>query len=171
MISMKTSARRVFFGALFLGLIAALMITGCKGKGNAPAQAIEKPASSPEEITMDMAAAVLGKAEAENSGIFELGKRDEELRITYHFYRLHNRRGMEEFMGPDLAPKIQALYKKFPFIDRMFFEVDAFTRADGLQWKPYCTFVTTRKMIQETNWTDLLAKDFFKVVLDLKYAE
>jgi len=29
----------------------------------------------------------------------------------------------------------------------------------------------TRKVINETNWTDLLATEFFKVVLELKYAE
>lgn len=174
MTRMKPSRNLRTLGLLLLGLLTAFAMTGCKGKESpptpTPAPVTEKPAVPSDEITMDTVASVLGKAEAENSGVFELNKTDQELQVTYHFYRLHQRR-MEEFLGPDLAPKIQALYKKFPSIDRVFFKVNAFIRTDGIQWKPYCTFVTTRKLIQETNWTDQLANDLFKVVQDLKYIE
>jgi uncharacterized protein YcfL len=174
MTDMKPSGNLKTLGLLLLGLLAAFAMTGCKGKESSQASiqapAIEKPAVPSDEITMDSVAAILGRAGADQSGIFAFNKSGEELQVTYHFYRLHQRR-MEPFIGPDLAPKIQALYKKFPSIDRVFFRVDAFIRTDDIQWKPYCTFVTTRKLMQETNWTNLLAKDFFEVVLELKYAE
>ena len=70
-----------------------------------------------------------------------------------------------------MAPKIQALYRKFKSIDRVVFKVDVFERRDVIEWRNYCSFATTRRLIDETNWTSLLLKDFFKVVLELKYAE
>jgi hypothetical protein len=56
-------------------------------------------------------------------------------------------------------------------LEYLHFQIDAFERRGEIEWKPYCTFVTTRKLIQETNWTNLPAKGFFQVVLELKYAD
>ena len=121
-------------------------------------------------MTVDALASVLGKGEAENSGIVDVAKGENEAIISYHFYEAR-KKGMEERLGPDMAPKIQALYKKFKTIDRVVFKVDVFERRDVIEWRPYCSFATTRTLIDETNWTSFLLKDFFKVVLELKFAE
>jgi hypothetical protein len=38
-------------------------------------------------------------------------------------------------------------------------------------WKPYVFFVVTRKLVEQTDWTNLLAIDFLKVVEEVKYYE
>lgn len=165
-----------FFGIVLVSVLAALALTACRGREKTeapavPAPAAEKAVVSPsEELNTEALSAVLGKAEAENSGVFDVATRENELVVTYHFYEAR-RKGMEDRIGPDMAPKIQALYKKFSTIDRVVFKVDLFERRDVIEWRPYCSFATTRKLIDETNWTSLLLKDFFKVVLELKYAE
>jgi hypothetical protein len=155
-----------------LAVAAALSLSACRGqKSEAPAAAaIETPAAPSEDLSVESLSAILGKAEAENSGVFESAKRNDELVVTYHFYEAR-KKGMDDRIGPDLAPKIQLLYRKFKSIDRVVFKVDVFERRDVIEWRPYCSFVTTRKIIDETNWTSLLLKDFFKVVLEMKYAE
>jgi hypothetical protein len=160
---------------LFLGLavLAALSLAACRGQEKAavPAPAVEKAAVSPaEELAVEALSSVLGKGEAENSGITDAIKGENELTIIYHFYEAR-KQGLEDRIGPDMAPKIQALYRKFKTIDRVVFKVDIFERRDVIEWRPYCSFATTRKLIDETNWTNFLLKDFFKVVLELKYAK
>jgi hypothetical protein len=162
-----------FLSFFILAVLAAFSLTACQRseKTAAPAPVSEKAAAPPaEELTLETLSSVLGKAEAENSGLFELTRGENEWIVTYHFYEARTK-GMEERFGPDLAPKIQALYKKFKTIDRVMFKVDVFARRDAVEWRPYCSFVTTRKLIDETNWTNLLLKDFFKVVLELKYID
>ena len=158
---------------LGLAVLAALTLAACQGgeKAAAPAPAAEIVAApAGEEPTLEALYGILGKGEAENSGIVDLAKGENELVVTYHFYEAR-KKGLEERIGPDMAPKIQALYRKFKSIDRVVFKVDVFERRDVIEWRNYCSFATTRRLIAETNWTSLLLKDFFKVVLELKYAE
>ena len=158
---------------LGLVVLAALTLAACKGgeKAAAPAPALEKTAApAVEEPTLEALYGILGKGEAENSGIVDLAKGENELIVTYHFYEAR-KKGLEDRIGPDMAPKIQALYRKYQSIDRVVFKVDVFERRDVIEWRNYCSFATTRRLIDETNWTSLLLKDFFKVVLELKYAE
>jgi len=172
-----TSARVTsFLGIVLVAVLAALTLTACQGREKTGAPAVPAPAAektvntSSEELNTEALSAVLGKAEAENSGVFDVAKGENELVVTYHFYEAR-KRGLEDRLGPDMAPKIQALYRKFKTIDRVVFKVDLFERRDVIEWRPYCSFATTRKLIDETDWTSLLLKEFFKVVLELKYAE
>jgi len=93
-----------------------------------------------------------------------------ELIVTYHFYEAR-KKGLDERMGQDLAPKIQALYRKFPGLHRITFKIEVYEQRDVVLWRPYCSFVTTRKIIDDTDWTSLLLKDFFGIVQELAYAE
>lgn len=176
MVHPATARVTSFYGIVLVSVLAALALTACQGREKTvapavPAPAAEKAVVSPsEELNTEALSTVLGKAEAENSGVFDVAARENELVVTYHFYEAR-RKGMEDRIGPDMAPKIQALYKKFSTIDRVVFKVDLFERRDVIEWRPYCSFATTRKLIDETNWTSLLLKDFFKVVLELKYAD
>jgi hypothetical protein len=156
----------------FLALIiwATFFMSACKGKEKAEAPATEKTALQAEDISLDTISAVLGKPEGDKSGIFDLDKSENELQVNYHFYT-PEAKDIDDDIGLDLAPKIQELYKKFKTIDRVAFVIHVFHAGLSAEWEPYCSFAMTRKVINETNWTDLLATEFFKVVLELKYAK
>lgn len=158
------------FGLFILVLSTATFISACKGKEKTEAPAVEKAAVQPEEITVDTLSAVLGKAEAEKSGIFDLDKTDNEVQVVYHFYT-PEMKDIDDDIGVDMGPKIKALFKKFNTIDRVVFAVQVSHPNTSEEWKPYCSFVMTRKVIKETNWTNLLDADFFQVVQELKYVE
>ena len=170
------SARTVVLGLIMgAALLGGGSLGACKGLEKAPTAAVPDPAAGPtvapaEEWTVDKLAPVLGKAESENSGIFDLAGGKGELIVTYHFYEAR-KKGLDERMGQDLAPKIQALYRKFPGLDRITFKIEVYEQRDVVLWRPYCSFVTTRKIIDDTDWTSLLLKDFFGIVQELAYAE
>ena len=158
-------------GLLFaLGGAAALTLAGCKA--NEPAGGAEpgKAAVKAEMITPSSVSTVLGKASAEQSGLFDLTKGDTEYWIDYHFYT-PEAKDIDDDIGLDMAPKIEALYKKFKTLDRVHFVIVAFHAGSSVEWKPYCSFVITRKLINETDWANFLAPNFFRIVLELIYAD
>ena len=141
-------------GAFALAALAMISTPACKGKGGEMAQS--------EEISVDTLAAVLGKSQDANSGISELSKTPEGLVINYHLY-LPEQKDFDALIGADLAPKIQKLYRTFKTIDRVTFNVETGVMADPPSLQPYCSFEMTRRIYEETNWTNLLARDLFKV--------
>jgi hypothetical protein len=149
---MNRKAFFLFFGALALVVLATISIPACKG---------EAPAKS-EEISIDTLAAVLGKAEGANSGISELSKTPDGLVINYHLY-LPEQKDFDALIGTDLAPKIQNLYKIFKSIDKVTFTVETGVVANPPSLEPYCSFDMTRRIYEQTNWTNLLARDLFKI--------
>jgi len=157
------------FGLLALAAATIIFISACKAKETTEAGVVEKAAPA-DQITMPMVASVLGKAEADHSGAFDMTIGDNELWIVYHFYTPEIQ-DIDDDIGVDMAPKIKELYKTFKTLDRVVFVVHV-SHPDSIpEWKPYCAFVMTRKVIKETNWTDLLDRDFFKVVQELRYAQ
>jgi hypothetical protein len=130
----------------------------------------ENAAPAAEVVDLASVTPVLGKAEGEKSGLFDLEKAGVELQVSYHFYTTETS-DINDDIGAEIAPKIRELYKKFKTIDRIVFSVQVPRPASLDQWKSYCSFATTRKIIEETDWTNLLATDFFRVVLDLKITE
>ena len=66
-------------------------------------------------------------------------------------------------IGSDLAPKIAALYKTFKSLDKATFTVETGDPSNPANVNPYCDFDMTRKIYQQLNWTNLLARDLFKV--------
>jgi len=155
---------------LVLGGAVAMTLAGCKANEPAGASEPGKPGVKPEMITPAAVAEVLGKASAEKSGVFDLIKGDTEYWIDYHFYT-PEATDIDDDIGMDLAPKIQALYKNFKSIDRIHFVIIVFHAGMSVEWKPYCSFVTTRKLINETDWANFLAPNFFRIVLELAYAD
>jgi hypothetical protein len=155
----------VLGGAIVLGLGA------CNANEPAGTPEAQKPAAAaPELVDTASVAEVLGKADAENSGVFDVVRGDTEYWIVYHFYT-PEAKDIDDDIGIDIAPKIQALYQKFKSLDRVHFVVDVFHAGLSVDWAPYCSFVTTRKIIDETDWTNFLAADFFKAVLELNHVE
>ena len=166
--SRSTKISKLVFAVALSGAVA-LMLAGCKANEPAGAPASEKPAVAAEAIDIAAVSEVLGKAQAENSGVFDLVKGDTEYWVVYHFYT-PEAKDIDDDIGMDMAPKIQALFNKYKTLDRVHFVVHVFHAGSSTEWAPYCSFVLTRKVINETDWTKLLAVDFFKAVLELKYA-
>ena len=154
-----------FFGFLMLAFSLMIFMPACKGQQRTEAPAAEK---APEEISVQSLATVLGKAEAEHSGIFDLTKGNDELWIIYHFYT-PEMSDIDDDIGVEMAPKIQELYKKFKDIDRTVFVVQVSHPDSPLEWQPYCSFVMTRKVVRETDWGNLLAAELFKICQDIQY--
>jgi hypothetical protein len=156
-------------GFLLLVLATSFYLAACRGKDQ-PRPASQEKAPRAEEISLDTVAEVLGKAEAEKSGIFDLVPGEKELTVLYHFYT-PEQKDIDDDIGRDIAPKIKALFKKFNSLDRVVFDIRVMRSGLDTDWTPYCSFVLTRKTFNETNWADLLDSDFFKVVEALTYAK
>jgi hypothetical protein len=158
---MKKRSISLSLSLLILAFMAVIFMSACKGKEGPPAQA--------EEITLQSFAAILGNAEAGTSGIAALEKTDQGLVVNYHLY-LPEAQDFDELIGTDLAPKVEQLYKTFKTIDEVTFDVRTPDVAEVGEWRQYCTFDMTRRIYNQLNWTNLLARDLFKVCR-VKYAE
>jgi len=148
---MKTNKNSlVFYGLLAVAALAAAMTTACKS--GAPA----------EEINLESVTAVMGKASGSSSGVSELAKEGDTYVINYHLM-IADMKDFDVVIGTDLAPKIEALYKTFKSIDKATFTVETGDPSNPANVNPYCDFDMTRKIYQQLNWTNLLARDLFKV--------
>ncbi len=157
---MKKTNLSLSFPFFVLAVMAMIVTPACKSKENPPAQA--------EEITLQSFETVLGKPEAEYSGIAALDKTDQGLVVKYHLY-LPEAQDFDMLIGQDLAPKIEKLYKTFKTIDFVTFDVRTPDLAGTGEYRQYCSFDMTRKTFNELDWTNLLARDLFKVC-KVKYA-
>jgi hypothetical protein len=156
------------FASLMLAGALTIFLPACKGQPQAEAPAAEKASAQPEVIDIQTLSTILGKAEADHSGIFDLTKGDNELWIVYHFYT-PEMSDIDDDIGVEMAPKIEELYKKFKDIDRTVFVVQVSHPDSPLEWEPYCSFVMTRKVAKETDWGNLLAAELFKICQDIQY--
>ncbi len=144
----------VRIGALALIILAAISISACKGKTGAPAET--------ESLSLEAVMSVMGKAGAQISGASELNKTAEGYEVNYHLY-LADQQDFDQQVGADLAPKVEKLYKTFATLDKVTFSVETPDPSNTAEWRPYCSFDMTRQVYKQLNWTNLLAKDLFKV--------
>jgi len=148
---MKTHRNSLYVhGLLALAILAAALAPACKSK--APA----------EDITLDSVAAVMGRPTGSASGVSELAKVGDTYVINYHLM-ISDMKDFDVVIGTDLAPKIAALYKAFPKLDKTTFTVETGDPSNPANVNPYCDFDMTRKIFGQLNWTNLLARDLFKV--------
>ncbi len=148
---MKINKNSVFvYGFLALAALAAVLTPACKSK--APA----------ENINLDSVIGVMGKASGSSSGVSELAKEGDTYVINYHLM-IADMKDFDVIIGQDLAPKIEQLYKTFKTIDKVTFTVETGDPSNPANLNPYCDFDMTRKIYQQLNWTNLLARDLFKV--------
>jgi hypothetical protein len=141
--------------------IAAVVAAGayfCKGK--------ESPEIS--TITADSLADVLGRADGSRSGLVDMSKSGDEIRLTYLLY-VPDRSMLDQLIGAEIAPKIRELYGKYKGIDRVVFSVETALTGSVPPGVPYCSFVMTRDVFNKTNWSGLLDRDLFKICRDVTY--
>jgi hypothetical protein len=167
-ITTKSGALRLL-GWFVIAIMAVTFFAACKSpEKTAETAAKKEDAVAAESISLSALADPLGKAEAEKSGVFDATMSDNQLQVTYHFYT-PERKDIDDDIGIEMAPKIRAMYKAFKTIDRVAFRILVMRWHVDTMWTPYCSFVVTRKIVQETDWTKLLDTEFFKAVLELTY--
>ncbi len=148
---MKTKKNTLWlYGFLALAALAAALAPACKK---------EAPA---ENITLDSVIAVMGKASGSDSGVSELAKAGDAYIINYHLM-IGDMKDFDVVLGRDMAPKIEQLYKTFKTLDKVTFTIETGDPSNPAALSPYCDFDLTRKIYNQLNWTNLLARDLFKV--------
>jgi hypothetical protein len=146
-----------FFSIVILVLLGLVFSETCKSKDDLAI------------IPLSTFYSIFGEAEGTTSGVSEVGQTDNGILISYHFY-VEDLSDFESEIGLDLAPKIKEFYKKIEEADRVDFTIYV-PQMDELLWKPYVSFAVTRKLIDETDWTEFLDTELLEAVLDVKYYE
>jgi len=165
---MKMSKRwSLCFWVVFAGLSTLFFPGACKAKEEAMAEKVEVEL---DEITLDTIKPIMGEAKDDMSGVIDLTKGENELIMAYRFYTTDTA-DLDSRIGLDLAPKLKTLYRQFKLLDRIFIGLNIPRAGAPGEWKPYVSFVVTRKIMNETDWAAVLEEDFLKATQDLKYAE
>jgi hypothetical protein len=118
-------------------------------------------------ISKDMLIPVFGQGEGTVSGLLGFEQTGNELKISYYYF-IEDMTYFDEEIERDLAPKIQKMYQDIPEIDRVAFTIYVPTLSEE-PYKPYVSFAVTRKLVEKTDWDNLLELEFFNVVEDVKY--
>jgi len=165
---MKTQEHRGVSGPWRLGLA---VLVGLALWGSVACRS-GKPAPPKTKDMLSLAALtpVLGEAKDTSSGLADFTQSEKEIILSYHIY-LTDRTNADAEIARDLAPKIRRLYGHFESVDRASFEVSLPDTASSVGWKPYVSFVLTRKIVKETGWSDLLDVDLLAVAIDVKRAD
>jgi hypothetical protein len=155
------SRNRLLLSALVV--LAALSALGaCQKKAadkNKPAELVTYNAETLKPV--------LGLAQDAVSGILDVTGPANDLNVTYRYYDV-DLKNYEDDMVKEMAPKIEALYKKFKDLDRVAFHIITNNPNAVGEWKPFMDFSLTRKTVSEISWSGLLTADFFKATIELK---
>jgi hypothetical protein len=152
--------RTRFLGLILLSFTMITFLGACKGKTVEEA----KPIAAEKVVSLDTLKPIFGEAKEDMPGVQDVAKGEGEVIIAYRYYDA-DAQNIDNDMVAELAPKIQALYKNFKTLDRVAFQVTVNGAAPG-EWKPYSRFVLTRKIVDEIQWSGILAEDFLKSVLE-----
>ncbi len=148
---------------LFMAVVTAAAVGACKKAETPP------PVSEEEVLGIDALRPVLGEARDDVSGILDVTGDAKELVVTYRYYDV-DLKNYDDDMVTEMAPKIQALYKKFKTVDRVVFKITANDPVTPGLWKPFLNFTITRKIENKIQWSGILAVDFLKAVEDVQRA-
>ncbi len=160
-------SRWSLIGVALVGLVFFLM-PACKGKSADDSSQKPEKITPPIEITLGTLRSVLGVARDDNSGVvdFSAGLDKGEYVFNYRYYD-SDLQNIDQDMVTEISPKIQALFKKFPMINRAVFRIQVNTANPG-EWTPYVSFAITKAIVEKTQWSGLLTEDFLQNVLELK---
>jgi hypothetical protein len=163
------------FVLLAMVLLVATFSTVCKSKNAKMAEKTEPAEQAEMAETPDTLATlrtILGEAKEDYPGVEDIEQSGTELTVYYRFVP-KDANALQEELGEDLAPKIKQIYETDKTVDIIQFVVSIpfVEEAGGTSYKRQMSFVMTRKIFTETDWSGLLGRDFLKVVQDLKAAE
>jgi hypothetical protein len=148
---------------LVLSLLLVCFLGACKSKEKT------EDKSESEIIDKDMLISVFGEGEGSMSGVLDVDQGPDEFKIDYYFFT-EDMSSFDEAIEADLAPKIQEMYRTIPELDQVAFTIYV-PSLDETPDKPYVSFMVTRKLVDETDWNNILELEFFEVVKDVKYYE
>jgi len=143
---------------LLLAALAGLAVGQGAGAGRT------RPSQAAEMITLEGVRAVLGTANDYASGVRDLTKGADELVINYRYYDA-DLENYETDFASEIAPKIQALYKKYPSLDNIHFRVTTNSASPPPLWKPFVNFTVDRKTVEGIRWTGFLTRYLLELIL------
>lgn len=152
-----------FIFSLVMGFLLIAFLGSCKSEKKTE----EK--SETQIISKEMLTPIFGEGKGSVSGLLDFSQGLDELEISYYLF-IEDMSSFDEEIEAALAPKIQELYTKIPEVDRTLFTVYV-PAVEEIPYKPFVSFAVTRKLVEETEWDNLLELDFFQVVMDVKYYE
>jgi hypothetical protein len=158
----RGSRRIRLLGLALLAVAIVGFLGACKGKETEEAQAVQQA----EAINLETLKPIFGEAKDDVSGVADVTSDAAALIVAYRYYDA-DLQNLENDLVTELAPKIQELYKTFRSLDRVVFEITVNSEAPG-EWKPYVSFALIRKIVDEIQWSGILAEDFLRAVLDYK---
>ncbi len=146
--------------SILLSLMMIAFLGACKGK------AVEEatPVVPAEIVSLETLKPVLGEARDDVSGVLDVTQNEGEVVLEYRYYDA-DLQNIDNDMVPELAPKIQTLYKDFKTLDRVVFRISINSETPG-EWKLYSSFALTRKIVGEIQWSGILAEDFLRAALE-----
>lgn len=147
-------------GCALIAFLLAALPAACRGKKVGPA-----PGAGP--ITLDEAKAVFGVANDYASGAVEVNMGENEVIIAYRYYDV-DLQNYEADFAAEVAPKIQAFFRKFQTVDNLRLQVMANDASTPGLWKPFSEFRLDRKTTEKIHWTGMLAKYIEGQVLKAK---
>lgn len=159
----KTHYRPRLLGWALLAILTAALTVTCQGKKDGASPA----GPSVDEVNLDTVKSVLGTANDFASGVIDVTRGNGELIIAYRYYDA-DLGNYEADFASEMAPRIQALYKKFKSLDRIHFQVTANSATAPELWQPFAEFGVDRKTIEEIHWTGFLVKYLQDLVIKNK---
>jgi hypothetical protein len=118
-----------------------------------------------DELTLPEMRTMLGMPRDDSSGISDFSQGDNgEIIIAYQYYDV-DQDNYETDFASEIAPRIQAMYKKFKNLDRVRFEIFTNNPDATPLWKPFSQFTMDRKTLEKLHWTWFVARDILDQVL------
>jgi len=160
MTSRSSSVPRILGSILILCLVLVPVLAAQAPK---PGQAVKTKVI--DELTLPEMRTVLGTPRDDSSGISDFSQGDDGgIIIAYHYYDV-DRDNYETDFASEIAPKLQALYKKYKNLDRVTFEIVTNNPDAPPLWKPFSEFTMDRKTLEKLHWTWFVARDVLDQVL------
>ncbi len=160
MTSRSSSAPRFLGSILILCLVLVPVLAAQAPK---PAQSAKTKVI--DELTLPEMRNVLGTPRDDSSGISDFSQgNDGGIIIAYHYYDV-DQDNYETDFASEIAPKLQALYKKYKNLDRVQFEIVTNNPDEPSAWKPFSQFAMDRKTLEKLHWTWFVARDVLDQVL------
>ncbi len=126
--------------------------------------------SAGEGLSLEALTPIFGAAEDARSGLADFTESEREVLLSYHAY-LADPADADREIGKDLAPKIRELYRRFKNVDRVAFGIALPNPGGEADWKSYVSFVMTRKLVDETEWSNFLDADLLRIAFDVRRTE
>jgi hypothetical protein len=157
----RTNPVSLFLGmALILGLAVAPVLACQAPKTD---QAVKTRVF--DELTLPEMRTVLGTPRDDSSGISDFSQGDDGgIIVAYHYYDV-DQDNYETDFASEIAPKLQALYKKYKNLDKVTFQIETNNPDAPPLWKPFSEFTMDRKTLEKLHWTWFVARDVLDQVL------